>query len=410
MTLIGDWTAYIDVRPVAGDNNAANTLKIPEGTIDQFGTGTPIDPTANWSLIDFASGATPGPQVQFEHERHVISSNNGGDFTAGPAFTAFNGKVAGSGEYSMQAGAAYQMNLTGLNPSKRYTISLSANRNQVPASGVDERWGDWEILGAASSTQSSPTPAGTTIQVISPTEVRLQTENNTARGDMVTWSNIDPGADGAFSITAHVYLNNGSDRSYSPVLVRLQQTPAAVGSVDGDYDGNGTTDVAVFRPSEGRWYINGQSFVGWGLSTDIPVPGDYDGNGTTDVAVFRPSEGRWYINGQSFVGWGVSTDIPVPGDYDGNGTTDVAVFRPSEGRWYINGQSFVGWGLSTDIPVPGDYDGNGTTDVAVFRPSVRAPGISMVGRLSRWGNSTDIPVPGDYDLTPTTELRCLGLV
>jgi hypothetical protein len=79
----------------------------------------------------------------------------------------------------------------------------------------------------------------------------------------------------------------------------------------GDYDGDGVTDVAVFRPSNGRWYVLGRPAVSWGLSGDVPVPGDYDGDGVTDVAVFRPSNGRWYVLGMPAVSWGVSGDLPV---------------------------------------------------------------------------------------------------
>src|SRR4029077_15737273 len=33
----------------------------------------------------------------------------------------------------------------------------------------------------------------------------------------------------------------------------------------------------------------------WGSLGDIPVPGDFDKDGNTDLAVFRPSSGIWYI-------------------------------------------------------------------------------------------------------------------
>ncbi|HMK55573.1 MAG TPA: FG-GAP-like repeat-containing protein [Dissulfurispiraceae bacterium] len=186
--------------------------------------------------------------------------------------------------------------------------------------------------------------------------------------------------------------------------------------VSADYDGDGKPDVAVWRPTDGNWYIvnssdNAIRIATWGSDSDIPEPGDYDGDGKADIAVFRPSNGTWYIINSStgtntIKNWGVANDIPVPGDYDGDGKTDIAVFRPSNGTWYIINSStgvntIKNWGTNTDIPVPGDYDGDGKADTAVFRPSNGTWYImnSSTGTytVKNWGTASDVPVPGDYD-------------
>ncbi len=133
-----------------------------------------------------------------------------------------------------------------------------------------------------------------------------------------------------------------------------------------DFDGDGTTDIAVFRASEGVWLKPGQPNVYLGAAGDVPAPCDYDGDGTSDEAVFRPTVGGWYGTAPDPVFYGNPGDVPVPGDYNGDGRCEIAVFRPSVGGWYVNGASPVFFGLAGDIPVPGDYNADHIRNIGVF--------------------------------------------
>lgn len=142
--------------------------------------------------------------------------------------------------------------------------------------------------------------------------------------------------------------------------------PCGVNRPDADFDGDGRTDISIFRPSDGTWWVmrsgsNTVSVQQFGATGDKIVPGDYEGDGRTDMAVFRPSTATWWIlrssdNSFSTTQFGLATDKPVPADYDGDGKTDIAVYR--DGTWYILHSSSGKletrqFGLSSDIPVAG---------------------------------------------------------
>ena len=135
-------------------------------------------------------------------------------------------------------------------------------------------------------------------------------------------------------------IGNGAKESFVAqigILANSSITP-------GDYDGDGKSDVAVWRPSTGVWYVKLSGSQGsytatnWGVDTDIPVPGDYDADGKTDIAVWRPGNGTWYISSGRFSTFNVPT-FNVPAKAGGGGGNRTRVRRPSANRDYMRIQS-----------------------------------------------------------------------
>jgi hypothetical protein len=180
------------------------------------------------------------------------------------------------------------------------------------------------------------------------------------------------------------------------------------------------TGVGIYRSSNGLFLLNSTFsnmfsaadtvtyFAGSGLTpqaADIPVVGDWSGNGTTKIGLYRPSTGTWYLdyngNGvfdgpifdKEYQYGGVPGDIPVVGDWNGSGFSKVGLFRAGffwvldtngDGIFDPGDQAFAYGGAtgctvplpsfyaaepagSCDIPVVGDWDSSGTTKVGIMR-------------------------------------------
>lgn len=179
-----------------------------------------------------------------------------------------------------------------------------------------------------------------------------------------------------------------------------------------DFDADSRADTAVFRPSTGQWFRlltagGGFNITNFGVSGDVPMAADYDADGLADIAVWRPSNGTWYrltSSGAYLVNqFGVAGDQPISGDFDGDRRADLAVWRPSNGNWYFlsnNTFRISNFGVSGDVPVPADFDADGVTDVAVFRPTngswYRLTSSAQTFDVVQYGEFGDTPAPSFY--------------
>ena len=186
----------------------------------------------------------------------------------------------------------------------------------------------------------------------------------------------------------------------------------------------GVTDqVGFFDPTTGEWHVPAEdgttdTFV-FGDPGDVPLVGAWGHLACyahPRVGVYRPSEGKAYLDGLGAYRLGDPGDIPLAGDFDGFGCDSVSLYRPSTQQFLIFNSTWpVGepytepdaafvFGNPGDVPVVGDWDNDGIDEVGLHRPSTgvfywrNTLDTGIADGMIYYGNPGDRFVAGDWGL------------
>lgn len=168
----------------------------------------------------------------------------------------------------------------------------------------------------------------------------------------------------------------------------------------GDWDGDDVDTVGFYRPGTAFFSLSDQPasgytfgyppatahYFGFGSLGDLPLAGDWDGDGSDSVGVYRVSTQTFYLRNAKNGGFAdVSItilfaqpgDIPLVGDWNDDGRDTPALYRPSTSTFYLIDQATTGTvpasgytipvGNPGDVPLVGDWDGDGVSTPGVFR-------------------------------------------
>lgn len=165
---------------------------------------------------------------------------------------------------------------------------------------------------------------------------------------------------------------------------------------NGDFDGDGKTDVAQSTGSGWRVCLARQTTFSCSTGSGPPEPGgehnlqtgDFDGDGKTDLvdiyingtlflSVYRfNGSGFTYQNWGGFEGNYLANRAIVTGDYNGDGRADVLHEDVNDAYIFFStgsGFSAGSWSFNRDIDVKqsqaGDFNGDGRTDFMQLLPS-----------------------------------------
>ena len=233
-----EWVAYNDMNTLGGAANPTNV--------------TDFEYSESGSLVDYGSGVVLPVTVIGSTSDTLLRYPDGGPVTnaASDAYAAFDGIADLTGTDQLQTGQSATLTFTGLDPSETYAVTLSANRDNPLYDG--NRYAQVTIDGVDASAPASSSG----VVVNSDTSVSFSIGDNSTNGYVARWVNINPGADGEFTITSVWDESQGVDsagtgtntRGYAMAAFRLET-----------YSAVDTTDpvVVLTTPADGAVYDAG---------------------------------------------------------------------------------------------------------------------------------------------------------
>lgn len=244
------------------------------------------------------------------------------------------------------------------------------------------------------------------------------------------------GSEPALNVDTRITLMNpdGSEET------EIAHTPGAANEQPSWQRKFPTDTTGVYLPSSGKWLLRNSNTSGdadmvltfGGQVKDLPVAGDWNGDGQTDVAIYRGGKFNRAIlktftlcptcpllavaEPLDSIAFGESGDFPVAGDWNGDGIDDLGVFRPGpQGTFllripqaicpFCNPPLFIFetrtlFFGTVGAPVAGDWDGDGKDGVGVYdRASSTfflSNDLAKSNFIIPFGKAGDLPLSGDW--------------
>ena len=386
------------------------------GSATQFTIGN--SPTRNAYLKFNVSGLGPRTVVSARLRLYSLEAASvGGTFSAVPNGTwdenSLNWNTAPAANASrlatlgnVSAEKWYEVNVTSLVAGDGiYSLKLSSTSSDS-ASYLSKEGATPGFAPQLIVTAREPTPTRTPTSTPTPTRTPAPVQERDTTGVFRPSNGL-------------LYLKNTNATGFADVA--LNYGIPGDDPVVGDWDGNGTATIGVYR--NGTFYLRNSNTIGFadivfafGLPGDQPVAGDWNGDGKDTIGVYR--NGTFYLrnsnspgNPQLSFSLGNPGDVGIAGDWNGDGKDTTGVFRPSNGLLYLKNTNSTGfadiainYGAPGDQPVTGDWNNDGIDTIGVYRNGTfylrNSNTIGFAELVFGLGNPGDVPIAGNWDGLP----------